>query len=258
MRPQLLYDPLLLTERLGQAATDAIRLRKLRRTPAAVLRKGHIDSLELLEILRPTPPRVIYDIGANIGTWTVLAKTIYPQAAVHAFEPLTCHVEKFKPMTRAVSDVHLHEVCLGSARGEAELRVVDFSDASSLLPLSEVGERQWGLHEASREKVRVERLDDWVAEHRLPPPDLIKLDVQGFEVEVLKGAAECMGHAAAVLTEVSFREFYKGQCMFHDVVRLMAENDFWLAAFGQGVKLGFPMLQCDGFFLRRALVGQLR
>lgn len=258
MRPQLFYDPLLLTERLGQAATDRLRLRKLRNTPASVLKKGHIDSMELLELLRSIPPRVIYDIGANIGTWTLLAKTVYPDAAIHAFEPLSGHVEKFKPMTNSVRDVHLHQVCLGSAPGEAELRVVSFSDASSMLPLSSVGEQQWQLHEASREKVRVERLDDWVAAHRLPKPDLIKIDVQGFEVEVFKGAVECLRHAKAVLTEVSFREFYHGQCLFHDVVRLMAEHDLWLFSIGQGVNLGRPLLQCDGFFVRKSLIDQIR
>lgn len=70
MRPQLFYDPLLLTERLGQAATDALRLRKLRKTPAKVLRKGHIDSLELLELLRSLIPSVIFNIGGNIGVAT--------------------------------------------------------------------------------------------------------------------------------------------------------------------------------------------
>jgi FkbM family methyltransferase len=171
---------------------------------------------------------------------------------------MSCHVEKFKPSTRGVADVHLHQVCLGSAPGEAELRVASFSDASSMLPLSNEGKRAWSLQESAREKVRVETLDGWVAQHRLPLPDLIKLDVQGFELEVLKGASECLRHAAAILTEVSFREFYDGQCLFHDVVRFMAEHDFWLASIGQGVNLGRPLLQCDGFFLRSALISELK
>ena len=154
--------------------------------------------------------------------------------------------------------VHLHQVCLGSAPGEAELRVVSFSDASSMLPLSAEGEKQWKLQEAAREKVNVVTLDGWVAEKQLPLPDLIKMDVQGFELEVLKGAKECLRHATAVLTEVSFREFYNGQCLFHDVIAFMAERDFWLASIGHGVNFGRPLLQCDGFFVRKNLVNELR
>jgi FkbM family methyltransferase len=250
MRPELFYNPLALLERLGQAATELRRLRKLRHTPASVLEKGHIDSLELLELLSPDPPRVIYDIGANVGTWTLLAKAIFPEAAVHAFEPLTSHLEKFRAATAQLSQVTPHQVCLGSSPGEASLRVLDFSDASSLLPLSSEGKKQWGLAETKRETVRVETLDRWVASQKISAPDLLKLDVQGFEVEVFKGATNCLSQARAVIAEASFREFYEGQCLFHDVVRLMAENDFWLAAIGHGVILGRPLVQCDGLFLR--------
>ncbi len=258
MRSQLLYDPLLLIERLGQAATDRLRLRKIRKTPASVLQKGHIDSLELLELLQPLSPKVIYDIGANIGTWTLLARSVYPAAAVHCFEPLSGHLEQLRRATAALPGITPYQVCLGSAPGEAKLRVLDFSDASSLLPLAREGEKQWSLREARQETVNVARLDDWVAAHGLPAPDLLKLDVQGFELEVLKGAEKCLGRAGAVLAEVSFREFYQSQCLFHDVVGFMAQRGFWLSAIGQGIVPGRPLLQCDALFTRRELITGLR
>ena len=80
MRPELFYNPLLLLERIGQWATERSRLRELRGTVAENLQTGHIDSLELLKLLRPLSPKVIYDVGANVGTWTLLAKAIFPEA----------------------------------------------------------------------------------------------------------------------------------------------------------------------------------
>jgi FkbM family methyltransferase len=258
MRAELLYDPMLLIERLGHAATDRLRLRRIRKTPASVLKKGHIDSLELLELLRPLSPKVIYDIGANAGTWTLLAKSVYREAHVHCFEPLSGHLEKFRQATAKLTGVTAHQVCLGSVAGEARLRVLDFSDASSLLPLSDEGRRQWNLREARHETVKVERLDSWISGHRLPAPDLLKLDVQGFELEVLKGAERCLDQAKAVITEVSFREFYESQCLFHDVIHFMAAHGFWLTAIGHGVVLGRPLVQGDALFVKQHSMSRLR
>ena len=257
MRTQLLYDPLLLMERLGQSATQRLRLRKIRKTPASALKKDHIDSLELLELLRPLSPKVIYDIGANIGTWTLLAKSVYPDAVIHGFEPLSGHLEKFQSAAAKLSGVTMHQLCLGSVAGEAKLRVTDFSDASSLLPLSHEGKKQWNLQETRHETVRVERLDSWVAEKALPFADLLKLDVQGFELEVLKGAETCLENAKAVLTEVSFREFYQSQCLFHEVVAFMAQRGFWLSSIGHGPVPGHALLQSDALFVKKELCGSL-
>src|SRR5215472_16265103 len=92
MNPALLYNPRLLCERLAVASIRRRRMARLKRTPAGRLRLGHIDSLELLEMATAhIDIQVIYDIGANIGTWTLLAKAIIGGACVHAFEPLPAH-----------------------------------------------------------------------------------------------------------------------------------------------------------------------
>ena len=88
MRKELLYNPYMLLERIGQWAAETRRLRRLSRTSARILNRYHIDSLELLDLLAKNPPKVVYDIGANRGTWTLLAKTLFPECEIHAFEPL--------------------------------------------------------------------------------------------------------------------------------------------------------------------------
>src|SRR5688572_827487 len=95
MRRELLYNPRLLCERLAEISLERRRVKRLRGTPATTLCTGHVDSLELLELLRDNPPRVIYDIGAHIGTWTVLAKSVFPEAEIFAFEPLDQLREEF-------------------------------------------------------------------------------------------------------------------------------------------------------------------
>jgi FkbM family methyltransferase len=204
----------------------------------------------LLELLQETPPRTIYDIGANVGTWTLLAKAVFPHAEVHAFEPLASLKAKFVEHTERLANVHLHTVALGSRCSIMPMKVADFVDASSLLEMTEAQTRHYHVHPAGEELVTVQRLDDYAQRHTLPPPDLIKLDIQGYELKALVGAERCLHNAGAVITEVSFIEFYRHQCLFHDVVGFLAERNFHLQSFSVKTKLGARLLQTDVLFER--------
>ena len=251
MRLSLLYNPFDLVERLAVASSRRRRFRRLRGTPAAALQLGHIDSLELLELLRPSPPAVIYDIGANIGTWTCLAKSLFPAARIEAFEPLAQNFRKFKEWTAPWSDeVRLHACALGPEERVATMHVMDFCDASSLLALNAAGADEFKIHLAAEQPVPVVPLDALVAREKLLPPDLIKLDVQGYELEVLRGAEVCLRSARAVLCEVSFREYYAGQPLFPDVLEFMRTRGFTLYALGGNTALGAPLVQTDALFLK--------
>jgi FkbM family methyltransferase len=236
-----------MVERLAVASRRRGRFRRLRGTPAAGLLLGHIDSLELLELLSPSP-KVIYDIGANVGTWTRLAKAIHPAARVDGFEPLAAHHGPFTRDTSGLADVHLHHTALGAAPATLEMNVTDLSDASSFLAMNPAASAELNIKSLRRESVQVARLDDYARERKLPLPDLLKLDVQGYELEVLRGAPECLRHARHVLCEVSFHEYYEGQPLFHDIVAFLATHGFGLSALSENTPLGAVIGQTDALF----------
>jgi FkbM family methyltransferase len=250
MRLELLYNPGLLCERLAIAATRRRRLSSLQGTLAGSLALGHIDTLELVDIARQAGISVIYDIGANVGTWSLLAKSLIPQANIHAFEPLPKHQEEFLRNFTGTTDVTLHSVALGSACATETLHITDFSDASSLLQPNETSRSHFGVQEVEQLPIQVVRLDDYRRERQLPFPDLIKLDIQGFELEALKGAPECLKSAKAVIAEVSFIEYYERQCFFHDLVAHLAKYELFLRAFGVNTPTGKSLGQTDVLFMR--------
>ncbi len=251
MRFELLYNPALFCERLAYKIWERRRLKRLRHTVAQTLSTGHIESLELLEAARPLGINVIYDVGANVGTWAMLAKAVIPDVSVEAFEPLQNLHPEFKRNVSTLAGIRLHPVALGSKSGEAALHVMSLADASSLLPLADASRSQFGVEEIEQVPIQVRRMDEYRIERNLPLPDLIKLDVQGYELEVLKGATECLRAAKAVVVEVSFIEYYHKQCLFHSVVEFLAGFGLYLSVLGVNTPRGSALQHCDVLFLRR-------
>jgi FkbM family methyltransferase len=253
MRLELLFNPRLLIERIAVGSQRQRRLSKLKETVASELKLGHIDSLELLELTQAKPPQVIYDIGANIGTWVLLARSVFPQSKIHAFEPLVLHYEAFEKTMHAIPDVFLHKIALGSSTCILNMQVTSFSDASSILEITDTSYDVFGITKDRNEAVNVVCLDDYVSKHDLPLPDLMKLDIQGYELEALKGAAHCLKHAKYLIIEVSFIEFYHGQPLFHDIIMFLAQYDFYLYSLAVNTPIGIALSQTDVLFVRKEL-----
>lgn len=94
-------------------------------------------------------------------------------------------------------------------------------------------------------------LDDYFREHQHARRFYMKMDVQGFEDRVLKGAKETLDRVDAIETEISFTDLYEGQAGWHDLVGSMLD-DFELADIRPGFRSAdYRLLQADVLLLRR-------
>lgn len=198
------------------------------------------------------PDLVVYDIGAATGVVSrTLAKLANVQA-VHAFEPIPDSFQLLREYVAGYPRVVCHNVALGDRNQREKLHLSAQPDSSSLLPMAETHKMEFpGSADCREIEVEVVRLDDFVAAQQLPLPDVIKIDVQGYELEAFKGGLQTLRHARYCIIEVSFTPLYEGSPIFDDVYQFMISQGFILRGTGNVAlnPAGKP-LQIDGIFER--------
>ena len=172
----------------------------------------------------------IIDVGANIGQFSRAALGFWPNVDVVAFEPLHLCAEKLDRALRRHGRVEVHRVAVGREDGTIPFRPHQISLSSSALPATESAQREYAwARELPAVEVPIRRLDTILAGRALRRPTLLKLDVQGFELEVLAGAQQTLAAVDAVLVEVAIERAYKNQPLFSEVHDYLRGLDWVLA-----------------------------
>jgi FkbM family methyltransferase len=173
-------------------------------------------SLENLRRCGFRPANVI-DIGACIGDWTLRTRTIWPEAKYLMIEPQPNRQERLRAICN--ESVALESVLLGSVSSEAVPFHMDELGGSSVF---EQIQDKCDLTET----LPMKTLDSIVARRNLAGPILLKADVQGYELEVLRGANQTLREVEVILLEVAVLPFNVGAPLFSEVVRFMHERQF--------------------------------
>jgi FkbM family methyltransferase len=209
-----------------------VKLLRLAGNPAyrSALRHGVGASIEHAAVLRGLDLSTVIDVGANVGQFSLLAVTMFPRVHVEAFEPLPVPAATFRRVFDGHPRVRLHQVAIGACAQDAVMNVSHRQDSSSLLPITDRQTTVFpGTHGVGTESVTVVTLDSAIADGVITAPALLKLDVQGFELEALKGAKRVLRRCDYVYVEVSFVELYKGQALAPEVTAFLEEEGFEVA-----------------------------
>lgn len=195
------------------------------------LRRGVAASYEHAALLAGLGPLdTIVDVGANAGQFALLARLVQPGARVHSFEPQAAEATRFEAVLGHEAQVTLHRCALGAAAGTAEIHITARKDSSSLLEPEAQAEIFPGTHKVGTETVRVARLGEVLPAEAITGAALLKIDVQGFEGEVLEGSTDVLGRFAWIYCEMSFIPLYAGQPLAADLIPWLAGRGFRLAS----------------------------
>jgi FkbM family methyltransferase len=179
--------------------------------PSETIETGEIEVLKRLRNRWKGRSIVVFDVGANRGDWAREALSSLNVGELHCFEPSAAARDQLKSTLRR-SGLHIHPFALGEAEGEAELH----SDApgSGLASLHNRDLKHHGHRFGLHETVQVRRLDSFCHETGINQIDLLKIDVEGSELAVLRGAGGMLGTAIDAIqfefgTTIEARVFFK-------------------------------------------------
>ncbi|MEO8399930.1 MAG: FkbM family methyltransferase [Ignavibacteriaceae bacterium] len=176
--------------------------------------------LENLEI------QSVIDVGANVGQFANEINKILPKVKIYAFEPLTDCFNELRNNTKKLN-IQLYNYALGNENGKNEINMSNHTPSSSLLKMTQLHKDIY-VHSKDHniQKIEVRKLDDMYGNMDIKFPILLKLDVQGYELEVLRGAKDFLNRVKVVLTEINYSRLYQNQATFKDLFLLLDSYGF--------------------------------
>jgi len=172
--------------------------------------------------LQQQPIQTIIDVGANRGQFSKYISDFFPEALIHAFEPLSGPSAALQEWGQKTNKrLVAHNTAVGNKKGTTQMQHhLDFTPSSSILQnFPENNSVKWQQTRIEQIEVDVTTLDDEFpnAGEGLDKGILLKLDVQGFEDRVLSGARELLPACSIVVVEHCTELLYKEQASFNDI-----------------------------------------
>ncbi len=167
-------------------------------------------------------PALIVDIGAYKGEWSTMARQVFPTAEILMLEAQEERIPDLDLAKKNLGGKIDYRISLLGAEHREDVIFNKYPNA----PTGNSVLTGWKPGNKFQVKCTMRTVDAILAEAGKPAPDLIKLDVQGYELEVLKGAKKSLEKTQAVLMEVSLIDMYENNPLLHDVTAFMKEQDF--------------------------------
>lgn len=169
--------------------------------------------------------KTVIDIGANTGQFAKLARAVFPEASIFSFEPLPDCFAELRSALPGDTRFFPFECGIGSSEQTLEFFRSFHSPSSSFLKMEEFHKEAFPYSSEGQAAepvvVKVMTLDGALANRVIEENILIKIDVQGYELEAIEGAGAMLERAKVVILEMSFAKLYAGQPLFHDVYEKM-------------------------------------
>jgi FkbM family methyltransferase len=229
-------------------------------TRISYLRPGAVTGLDLwrdMAVVVGTPAPVCLDVGANRGQTIEALQKHFDAPSIHAFEPSRqmcdiLHQRRFGDRT------HIYNAALSATAGSRNFIEYSQSDLSSFFPFEDCPENRFRHVPIERTgTVPVWTVDQFMADAKLEHVHLLKIDTQGNDLEVLRGAEESLQRQAIdhVLVELIYVRTYVGQAHPLQIMHFLEDHQMALVAFYECVFNDSVLGWCTALFRRAGVRG---
>ena len=164
-------------------------------------------------------PAHIVDVGAYRGDFARQCLRLWPRARLTCFEPLPARADTLEMLARTYPGLRVHRTLVGAEERD-RVALHESETASSVL-------KEWQANQFPVREYPMTTIDRAIgSDADEPTPDFLKIDVQGYELEVLKGAERTLASLAVVLTEVNLLDIHQGVPLLDQLVAWLAARNF--------------------------------
>jgi len=191
---------------------------------------------DIKRFYNPNNVKTIFDVGANIGQTSLFFSNHFPQADIFAFEPIKDTYEILKNNSKKIPNIQPFNYALGSQETQKQIQIRENSELNTLVDSKNTTVRETG----KLETVTVKTLDNFCKSNKINRIDILKMDVQGYEIEVLYGASYYLKNnlVSFIYTEIDFDQDNQECQYFEDINKYLQKNNFHLSGFYEFFRWG--------------------
>jgi len=194
-----------------------------------------------LPTLISTAYPIVFDVGANKGQTIDMIRRCLPNPTIIAFEPNPDLFLILKERYRHVAKIRVEKCALGSNVETRNFHILQNNELSSFLDISQHRDNPFReTKELAEINVSTITTDFYASQNNIQYVDLLKIDVQGFDLQVLFGATRLLEEKriGTLLVEVNFVQMYEGQPSFSEIERYLRDKGYGLLGLYEIVRIG--------------------
>jgi FkbM family methyltransferase len=211
----------------------------------------HIEKVISLAKSLHLEEQTILDVGGSNGYTASLFSKAFPESKVYAFEPIEESYNKIRLVSGQYPNIIPVRTALGNFRGETKINIAESISSSSILNLNaDEKSDEFGriLKSTGAEIINVDLLDNLIPSGQ--EVSILKIDVQGYELEVLKGGRKTLSKTRFVVLEISNHGGYVNSPKYHEIDEFLRNESFCIYDIFPSIHDNMQLIEWDVIYKR--------